>query len=343
MKAAYLKAPYQFEVRDVALRELGDTEVIVDVKACGFCGHDNILASYQATEWEPFGHEFSGVVEKVGKLVTNVKVGDKVCIETATFDPLLDCSRNGRPDLDNTPMGDSFMELDKGFRTAMGFAEKAIVPASLCVKFDGMSFEEAAIMEPMGVAYDLFMTSDIKLNNDVLVLGCGPIGLMALQMAKAGGARKIYAAEFSTATARCELAKKFGADEIIYTDQVSITDYGFEKGGVDRVMVTAPPKTIGDACRVCNAGGIVSFLGISYNEPTVTFDSNVVHLNKLQIRGSNAIPALYFPLCIDMVKAGMVDVKSLVSHTFALEDLPQAMAQYYNDKATALKAVMVKK
>ena len=74
MKAAYLKAPYQFEVRDVELREIKDTEVIVDVKACGFCGHDNILASYQAKEWEPFGHEFSGVVEKVGKLVTNVKV-----------------------------------------------------------------------------------------------------------------------------------------------------------------------------------------------------------------------------------------------------------------------------
>lgn len=342
MKAAYLKAPYMFEVRDVELREIKDTEVIVDVKACGFCGHDNILASYQAKDWEPFGHEFSGIVEKVGKLVTNVKVGDKVCIETATFDPLLDCSRNGRPDFDNTPCGDSFMELDKGFRTAMGFAEKAIVPASLCVKFDGMTFEEAAIMEPMGVAYDLFMTSDIKLNNDVLVLGCGPIGLMALQMAKAGGARKIYAAEFSTATARCEMAKKFGADEIIYTDKVKLEDYKFEKGGVDRVLVTAPPKTIGSACNVCNTGGIVAFLGISYNEPTVTFDSNVVHLNKLQIRGSNAIPALYFPLCIDLVKAGIVDVKSLVSHTFALEDLPEAMKKYYEDKATALKAVMVK-
>ena len=68
----------------------------------------------------------------------------------------------------------------------------------------------------------------------------------------------------------------------------------------------------------------------------------MVHLNKLQIRGSNAIPALYFPLCIDLVKAGIVDVKSLVSHTFALENLPEAMKKYYEDKATALKAVMVK-
>lgn len=341
MKAAYLKAPRQFEIRDVALREIADDEVIVDVKACGYCGHDNILASYHAKEWEPFGHEFSGVVSKVGSRVTNVKVGDAVCIETATFDPLCECSRNGRPDLDNVPRGASFMELDKGHRTAMGFAEKAIVPAALCVKFDGMSFEEACIMEPLGVAYDLFMTADIKINNDVLVFGCGPIGLMALKMAKSAGARKIYAAEFSTATARCEIAKLYGADEIIYTDKISIEEYVFEKGGVDRVLMTAPPKFIGTACNVLNAGGILAFLGISYNEPTVTFDSNKVHLDKIQIRGSNAIPALYFPMIIDMVKAGLVDVKHLISHRMRLDTLPEDLAKYYSEPDKALKAVMV--
>ena len=66
MKAAYLKAKYQFEVRDVELREPDRNEVEVAVKACGFCGHDNILANYAATEWEPFGHEFAGVITKIG-------------------------------------------------------------------------------------------------------------------------------------------------------------------------------------------------------------------------------------------------------------------------------------
>ena len=341
LKAAYLKAHRMFEVKDITLRPIHDDEVIVDVKACGYCGHDNILANYQAEDWEPFGHEFSGIVSEVGKLVKNVKVGDHVCVETATFDPLCDCARNGRPDLDNVPRGASFMELDKGHRDGMGFAERAIVPAALCVKFDNLSFEEACIMEPLGVAYDLWMTADIKLNNDVLVYGCGPIGLMALQMARKSGARKIYAAELSTATKRIELAKQFGADEIIYTDKTDIETYGFEKQGVDRVLMTAPPKFIGSACKVINPGGILAFLGISYNEPMVTFDSNVVHLNKLQIRGSNAIPALYFPIIIDLVKAGMVDVKSLISHKMHLNTLPEDLEKYYSEPEQAVKAVMI--
>ena len=60
------QAKYQFEVRDVELREPDRNEVEVAVKACGFCGHDNILANYAATEWEPFGHEFAGIVTKIG-------------------------------------------------------------------------------------------------------------------------------------------------------------------------------------------------------------------------------------------------------------------------------------
>jgi len=166
---------------------------------------------------------------------------------------------------------------------------------------------------------------------DYLIVGAGLFGAVFAHEAKEAGKTCLV------------IDKRNHIAGNIYTDKVKLEDYEFEKGGVDRVLVTAPPKTIGSACNVCNTGGIVSFLGISYNEPTVTFDSNVVHLNKLQIRGSNAIPALYFPLCIDLVKAGIVDVKSLVSHTFELDNLPAAMEQYYKDKATALKAVMVKK
>ena len=336
MRAMYLKAPYQFELRDVSLRAPGRDEVVVHVRACGFCGHDLILARYAAKDWQPFGHEFSGVVEQIGADVTNVRVGDSVAIETSTFDFLSELARNGRPDLDTR--GPSFMELD---HTAMGFAERTIVPACLCVKTEELPFEQACFLEPMGVAYDLILTADIRLGNDVLVMGLGSIGLMALQMAKKSGARRIYAADRSYNKAKLALAKAYGADEIICTDEVDLAAYPFARNGVERVLVTTPPSTIDIATHVASTGGIVSFLGISYGEQAmITIDSNVVHLKKLQIRASNAIPALYFPHCIDLLRAGIVDVSQLITHTFPLEGAVQGLTAFVNDKHSAVKAVM---
>lgn len=338
MKAAYLKAKYQFELRDVELREPDRNEVEVAVKACGFCGHDNILANYAATEWEPFGHEFAGVITKIGADVRNVAVGDRVAIETSTFNPYSDAALNGRPDL-CTDCTD-YMKRKEG--DTMGFAERTIVPANLVVNIRDLSFEEACILEPMGVAADLILTADIHLNDDVLLLGAGPIGLMAMQMAKKSGARHIYVAQHSGSKARVDLAYKFGADDVIFTDKEDLEKYPFPRGGVDKVLVTSPPSTIDLATRVTNPGGKVAFLGIGYGDRAkATFDSNIVHLRKISIIGSNAIPALYFPRCIDLLEAGMVDIKSLISHRFKLEDLPTAMAQYLAEKDKAVKAIMV--
>ena len=339
MKAMYFKAPYQFELRDVELGAPERDEVVVRVRACGFCGHDLILARYAAKDWQPFGHEFSGVVEAVGADVTNVAVGDRVAIETSTFNLLSDQARNGRPDLDTK--GPSYMDMP---HSAMGFAERTIVPACLCVKTGELSHEQACFLEPMGVAYDLILTADIHLGDDVLVMGLGSIGLMALQMAKKSGARRIYAADRSYHKAKLALAKAYGADEIICTDEIDLADYLFARGGVERVLVTTPPATIDVATRVASIGGVVSFLGISYGEAAmVGFDSNVVHLKKLQIRASNAIPALYFPRCIDLLQAGQVDVTQLITHTFPLEDAADGLMRYVNDRDAGVKAVMIAK
>lgn len=338
MKAAYMKAPNQFEVRDVELRAPGEGEVVVDVRACGFCGHDKIMASYAAEDWQPFGHEFCGVVAKTGSGVKQLKVGDRVVVETSIFDPMAAVTLNGHPEWSTE--GPNYMSMN---HTAMGFAERTIVPEVLCVPFDGIPDEQACFLEPMGVAADLVLTADIKIGNDVLVMGCGAIGLMALQMARHSGARKIYVAEHKKNRRKAELALQFGADEVIFTDETDLLKHPFARGGVDRVLVTTPPKTIDAATRVCNVGAIVAFLGITYGPGAiVSFDSNIVHLNKLQIRGSNAIPALYFPHCIDLMRAGMVQVAPMITHRFALEDAPEGILAFLRDGATAVKAVMLR-
>ena len=338
MKAAYVKAPFQFIVKDVNLRPLSPTEVLVDVKACGVCGHDLIIAN-EKKEFTPFGHEVAGVVLETGSLVKNVKPGDKVAFESGTFDRFSDNSRNGRVDLDNK--GPNFWEREGG--ETMGFAEKIIVPCECCVKFDGISFENACITEPLGVAMDIYKVSDIQFGQDVLVIGLGPIGLMAARLAIKAGARNVYGCVHSTSENRVKLAKKWGLCDVICSDVQDLEKYPFPKGGVDRVLVTAPPALIPVATKLCNVGGIVSFIGIDYGEGAMfTLDSNLVHFNKLQIRASHAAPALYFPLCLDLIKTGVIPVEDLITHRFPLEDIQNAITSFCADRTNRIKAVMVR-
>lgn len=269
MKSAYVKSPYQFEIRDNVLRDIGPDEVLVEIKACGICGSDMHAAYSQAPDWVPFGHEVAGIVNKVGHHVENVKVGDRVVLESSTFCRYCSNCRNGRVDLCHTgPNG--MVNSDYG-----GFGEYMIAAKEQVVDIGGISFEEAALIEPLGVAFDLLYTADIKLNDDILVVGLGPIGLMALKLAKLSGARNVYAAARSTAEKRIQTALKFGASAVIHTDKVNLEEYHFARGGVDKVLVTAPPKTIPSALKTLNYGvelplisGLISVMRILLSMPT---------------------------------------------------------------------------
>ncbi|HEX3026772.1 MAG TPA: alcohol dehydrogenase catalytic domain-containing protein [Clostridia bacterium] len=335
MKAAFVKSPFQFEIREVRLREITDDEVLVKVKACGICGSDTHTAETLADDWRPFGHEIAGIVEKTGKNIRNVKPGQSVVLESGSFCRECTLCRNGRVDLCNdAPNIFSYQ--------TMGFAEYIIAPKECVVPFDGLSFAEASLTEPLGVALDLFYSTDIQLNDDVLVIGLGPIGLMALRLAKLCGARNVYGAARSYSEARIELAKKFGASDVILTDKQDIKDFEFPRGGVEKIMITASPATIPDSFEAALNGGIISFLGEDFGEGAdISFNANYFHWKKLQLRSSYAAPALYFPRCIELIKSGAVDAKALISHTFGLKEIAGAMETVKNDKKHVLKSVML--
>jgi len=328
MKAGYMKSPYEFAVRDIELRNIREDEVLISVKACSVCGYDMILAQAGTDEWSCFGHEIAGVVEKAGRLVKNVAVGDKVVLESGSFDRFSDYARNGRADLDAT--GPNFWQTDG----AMGFAEKMIAPMEACVRFDAISFEAACLVEPLGVAYDLVQTADIKLGNVVLVMGLGPIGLMAARLAKLSGASKVYATELPACEARIALSREWGVDAVFPPDDIPVT--------ADRVLVTAPPKVIPSALAHCNRDGIVAFIGIADGaESVVSFDANAFHFSKLQLRGSHASPAMYFPECLRLVREGFVDTAALVTHRFTIDGLSEGILAFRDDRKHAIKAVML--
>jgi L-iditol 2-dehydrogenase len=326
MKAAFKKSPFDVVIRELERPEPGESEILLKVMSCGICGGD----LDNSEEYRPFGHEIAGTVQKIGPCVTKVRTGDSVVVESGSFCGFCENCRNGRVNLCQNRSKGSFA----------GFAEYVVIPERNAVVFDGLSFKQAAIIEPLGVALDLVYTADIKLNDHVLIIGAGSIGLMALRIAKAMGAGKIFVAQHAGSLRKIELAKAFGADEIIYTDKQRMEDFPFPKGGVDKILITAPPKVIPSAMNVSNFGAVIAFIGFAA-AAVISFDANRFHTKKLQLRSSYAAPGIYFPNAMDLIKSGVIDTELLVSHTFHLDVISSMMKTLATDRSAVVKCVML--
>lgn len=339
MRAVYVKSPFEFEMREVQIPEPAEDQVLIDVRACAVCGTDLHTAATDAADYQSFGHEIAGVVVKSGSSARKFQPGQKVVLESGTFCHTCDNCRNGRIDLCKN--GTSII----GDVEISGYADYLVAPEQALVPFEGLEFAEAALAEPLGVALDLFYTTGIELNDDVIVYGLGPIGLMAISLAKAAGARNIYAVQRNDRSrARIDLARKLGVTDVILTSQTDITKYPFSRGGVDKIMVTPSPSVLPTAFQLANNGGIISFLGFdSGSGGTVTFDANAFHMKKFQLRASYAAPALWFPRALELLKQKVVDPADYITQTFTLEETEVFFKKQRDDISEIIKMVMVKK
>ncbi len=335
MRAAFVKTPFEVEVREVPVPEVPPDFALVQVKACGLCGTDMHFARTEAKAWQSFGHEIAGVVVATGSKVDNVKEGDTVVLESGSYNPYSNISRDGRVDLDNTAPN-IFMFEKSG---TMGFADYILAPRQSLVPFDGLSFEVACLAEPLGVAIDMTYVADVHLGNEVMVLGLGAIGLMSIPVAKMQGAGRIYAVNRSGGR-RARLAEKYGADEVVLTQNTPLEEIHFRKGGLDRALVSVDPKALPDVMPLMNYGGYISFIGINWPDGDITFNANDFHFKKLQLRASHAAPALYFPTALQLLKDKHVDGEAIISHVLPLDDLAEGIRLMRDCRDEVLKVVI---
>lgn len=335
MQAAYIKVPFQFEVREVPIPEVRPGWALVKVEACGICGTDMHYASHLATEWQGFGHEVAGVVAKLGAGISHVKEGDPVVLESGSYCGVCDLCRIGRVDLcNNAP---NFWN-----NPTMGFADYILAPAQCLVPYDSSKLtpEVACLSEPLGVALDTLYTADIPLGSEVLVLGLGPIGLMMIPLVRMKGASHIYAVNRSGGR-RADAARKLGADTVLLTSDSPVSAASFRKGGVDRALISASPSAIPDTMPFMRYGGVIAFIGIEFGDGAhISFDVNDFHFKKLQLRASHAAPALFFPTCLQLMMDGHVDGSALVSHVMPLSEMATAMTLVRDRRDEVLKVVI---
>ncbi len=333
MKAAYFKNIDDIILKEVPGGNLEINDIRLKIDACGICGTDVMNALDGGDDYRPFGHEIAGTVLEVGAGVSDIQVGNKIVLESASACGRCTNCRN---------MQQERCQNIQSFwpRPPYGFAEEMISPSISAIPYEGITPEQACLSEPLGVAIDMHRLADIKLGSYVLVSGLGAIGLMAVRLAKLAGAEKIYACDVSGATKRLQLAEQFGADEIIAIDKTPLEEYAFPQPP-DRFMISSPPKTLEAMIKIAAPKAIISFIGIKYGPAgQVTFDANEFHFKKLQLRGSFASPALFTPMALNLIQTGAIDASAMITHTFPLEELQKAMTVAATNKAEAIKVVI---
>ncbi len=338
-KGLWGKKYLDIQERETEIATPDEDHVIVKIMACGVCGTDlNFVRDWEGDPM-PLGHEISAEVIQAGKNVTSVKPGDSVIVEDCTMCGICENCKAGHPEFCRNLFN---MEGQPGMGQYMSVRFNSLV------KFDGLDYVSACLTEPLAVSLTAVLGAEIPLGGSVVVLGPGPLGLMCARVAKLRGAGFVamtgIAANNARERARRELAEKFGCDQFI---EVGTQDVEKEikkrfPNGVDRVIVSSPPKSIQDALKIVRFGGMINFFGLHFGgDSQINIDINDLVFRKITLKPTFAEPAINFPVSNNLLRDGLVDARSLVTHTFGLADARKMMRAALEGSEPVIKAVLV--
>lgn len=306
--------------------EIGPNDVLIQVKAASICGTD--LHIYR---WDPWaqgrirpplvvGHEFCGIVVERGAAVTSPQVGDFVSAESHIVDNTCFYCRTGQGHIcANTQI----IGVDRDG----AFAEYIAIPAqNAWVNPPDMPLEIAVLQENFGNAVHTAFATDLTAKK-VLVTGCGPVGVMTIAVAKAAGARSVFATDIYPY--RLELAQRMGADVVINarTEDVVGRVYELTEGeGVDVLLeMSGAPSAIEQGFTLLRPGGEAALLGLAPGP--ITFDINKAIVFKgAKVYGiiGRELWATWYRMR-GLLRSGAVDLSPVVTHKFRLEEYDQAL------------------
>ncbi|HLW31283.1 MAG TPA: 2,3-butanediol dehydrogenase [Aequorivita sp.] len=327
MKAARWHAAKDIRVEETSVPAPNDNQVKIAVKFTGICGSDlheytngpqlipvdkpYPLNGHQGTT--TLGHEFSGIVEEVGKKVKNIKKGDRVTVEPIFKNPESPFITTGEYNL-SEPLG--FV----GLTSNGGFAKYVVVEDYMVHKMpDTMTFEQGAIVEPAAVAAYAVQRSGMKLGDTVLIAGAGPIGLLTVQVAVATGASQIFVSDLSEN--RLKKAKEVGATHTFDARNKDIPQKIREMTGngvdifIDAAGAQASFDTGIDSLRNGGTAVLVALFG-----KKVTHDALNQTLRELTIIGTAAYRNI-FPQVIALISSGRLPVEKLITSVISLDDI----------------------
>lgn len=313
-----------FKLKDVPEPKLRDDEVLIRVRRAGVCGTDVHIYDWDA--WAsgrckpPFtvGHEFAGDVVKVGRLVSDVKEGDRVTAEGHIVDGRCLLCRTGNAHV--CPYT-RIIGVDRDGC----FADYISMPTTNVWHLDdSVSYEVGGIHDPMGNAFHTALTADIP-GATVLVTGCGPIGIFAVAICKMAGASCIFATDINET--RLALAREMGASSALRPEQAEAAVKKATDGlGVDVVLeMSGVPAAIHQALQLVRVGGRVQLLGIPSRNVEVDLAREII-FKGLTVYG--VVGRRMYQTWIQMtrfLRAGF-DPTPVITHRFPLDEFDAAIA-----------------
>jgi L-iditol 2-dehydrogenase len=341
MKALVLREYNHLVCEDVPLPQVGPKDVMIQIKACGICGSDVHGVDGSTGRRLPpivMGHEAAGIIAKVGEEVTDWRSGQRV-----TFDSTISCGdcrfcKRGLINLcdHRKVLGVSCEE----YRCDGAFAEFVVVPARILYSLPkDVSFDQATFAEPLSVAVHAVNRTPISLGDKAVVVGAGMVGLLVVQALRAAGCGEVIAVD--TDPYRLDLACTLGASVGLRADACDVrqevlnrtdgqgADISFEVVGISPTVKTAEA--------VLRKGGALTMVGNL--SPRVEWPLQSIVTREISVFGSYISRGEY-PVCLQLIASGAVNVDALISASAALSDGASWFKRLYDKEPGLMKVIL---
>ena len=328
MKAAIVKNNSNIEIKNIEKPPVGPGDMLVKMRACGICGSDveKVFGKYGQPSMR-LGHEPAGIITQVGSEISNFSVGDRVFTHhhvACYSDDCHECSHG------NETMCKRYYESNL---EPCGLADEYVVP-EWNVNHGGvlnipanMSFEEAAMIEPLACCIRAWNKFKHQKNDSVAILGVGPTGIMHVLLAKLYGLGKVFCLDLNDF--RLDFAKKFETITIHSGNTNAMEQIKSETAnqGVDVVIVsTSSLNALKDAVHFVRKGGTIVMFGVPSKGANVDLDMSEVYSKGITIVNSYAASDVDTTHALDLISNKQIDVSQLITHKYNLQECQQAFA-----------------
>lgn len=327
MLAAIYNGKKNIKIRDIPKPKIGDDEVLLKVKACSICGTDRKIFEYghfkiKEKNEQILGHEISGVIEEVGGKVDYYEKGMRVALAPNVGCGFCEVCRKGLEQLclDYNAFGISW---PGGFAEYVKIPEIAIKHGNLVEIPESLSYEEAAVIEPLSCCYNAYESLNMRPGESLLIFGAGPMGILHLILNKHLGIGMTIVVDIDEK--RLKLSQGFGADYLIKSgSRIKKAIMNLTNGmGVDNIITAASvPEIQKEALEFIAINGKINFFaGLPVGREEIKLNSNIIHYKQLRITGTTGASLKQFRQTVKLSQNAGFNIKKIITKKIDVEEL----------------------